>query len=289
MTKLADITEMEDLLEGLVTIPTVPTTLGEINRILEDPESSAKDAADVVAKDPAVAAKTLRLVNSAYYALQSPVSSIPFAVSIVGLKVLKNLVIQATVLESFGDLDGVGGISGDWLWDHCYKTAVAAGEIAKRVGKAAQMLPEDAYTCGLIHDVGRIIMGESMGPRYARAMLRAKKSEQEIHLVERELFQFDHAMVGAYLSEQWRLSPRLSKSILHHHDPEALAQDEVEEDRLLGHLLAAANAMAHTAKEGRKPYPVEDDFRPSLAALGLEEAEEIEEILEKVQVTVRET
>ena len=221
-SQLADLDALEDLLEGLVSIPTVPSTLTEINRILDDPDGSAREAAEVVARDPAVAAKVLRLVNSAYYALKNPVSNIPFAVSILGLKVLKNLVVQATILETFGAKEGAAGLDTEWLWDHSFKAAVAAGQLARHAADTVKMIPEDAYTCGLIHDVGRIIMADSFGAKFARAVLVARKTKKPLQQVEQETFNFDHAAVGALLSERWRLSPRLSKASLHHHSPQAL-------------------------------------------------------------------
>ncbi len=83
--------ELEDLIDSTVNIPTIPSTLLEINKVVSSPEGSAKEAASVIERDPAISAKVLRLVNSSIYALKNPVSSISLACSIVGLKVIKNI------------------------------------------------------------------------------------------------------------------------------------------------------------------------------------------------------
>ena len=278
---------VEELLEGLITIPTIPSTLMKINKILENPDSSPKDAAEVVSKDPAVATKVLRLVNSAYYALKNPVNSIPFAVSILGLKVLKNLVVQATVLNVFGDTDGAGGLSGEWLWDHSFKAAVAAHSIAKAAKETVKMIPEDAYTCGLIHDVGRIIMAENLGAKYARVILEAKRKNLPLWKREREVFKFDHAHVGAYLADKWGLSPRLKWAVLFHHEPAILAKEGNEGDENLGYLISLSNILAHQYCCDKSPYPFEANMEKALEIIELEE-EKLEEIKEKVKETRRE-
>jgi len=286
-SQLADLDALEDLLEGLVSSPTGPSTLTEINRILDDPDGSAREAAEVVARDPAVAAKVLRLVNSAYYALKNPVSNIPFAVSILGLKVLKNLVVQATILETFGAKEGAAGLDTEWLWDHSFKAAVAAGQLARHAADTVKMIPEDAYTCGLIHDVGRIIMADSFGAKFARAVLVARKTKKPLQQVEQETFNFDHAAVGALLSERWRLSPRLSKAILHHHSPQALDGEAAAEDRLLGCLLHAADILAHKGAEKQAPYPAPEEPAACLGKLTVPE-EAVPELLALVTATRRE-
>ena len=116
--------ELEDLVDGTVNIPTIPTVLTEITNIFHSPEGSAKEAAAVIEKDPAIATRVLRLVNSSFYGLRNPVSNINLACSILGLKVIKNLVVQATVLQTFGSTPEIRGFDAQWLWDHSFKAAI---------------------------------------------------------------------------------------------------------------------------------------------------------------------
>ncbi len=285
-TPILDMETLEGLLEGLVTIPTVPSTLVEINTILEDPEGSAQDAAKVVSKDPAVAVKVLRLVNSAYYALKNPVNDISFAVSILGLKVLKNLVVQATVLEAFGDKGKAGNLSEDYLWEHSFKAAVAASMLARIAKDKVKMIPEDAYTCGLIHDVGKIIMAENLGTKYTKALFLGGRKKLSASQAEMEAFQFDHAAVGAYLSEKWGLSLRMVKALRFHHIPWVLEEDKEEADRYLGHLLSAADGLAREGHHANHPMPPGQDWEKSLEILEIGE-EAREEILSEVEKTSR--
>ena len=101
--------ELEELIDTTVSIPTIPTTLMQINKIVASEDGSTRACGDVIIRDPAIATKLLRLVNSSFYSLKNPVSAVPLACSIVGMRVIKNLVLQATVLESFAVSKSVQG------------------------------------------------------------------------------------------------------------------------------------------------------------------------------------
>ncbi|MEO6597608.1 MAG: HDOD domain-containing protein [Planctomycetota bacterium] len=127
--------ELEELIDGTVNIPTIPTVLTEITNVVNSPEGSAKEAAAIIEKDPALATRLLRLVNSSFLGLKNPVSNVNLACSILGLKViksLKNLVVQATVLQTFGSTSEVFGFDAQWLWDHSFSLSHAGRAFADR-------------------------------------------------------------------------------------------------------------------------------------------------------------
>ena len=167
--------ELGEQIEQTVTIPTVPTTLFEIDKIVNDPDGSAAAAAEVIAKDPAIASKVLRLANSSIYGLKSQVCDIPHAVSILGLRVLRNLVVQATILEEFGDKgEGVDGFDLDHLWDHSVKVGVAAKQLARMSPVDFDLDEEVAYTAGLLHDIGKILLIENAPETVQRRRCRSR-------------------------------------------------------------------------------------------------------------------
>ncbi len=232
-------TSLEELIGSTVTIPTVPTTLNEINRILDDPEGSAPEAAEVVAKDQAIATKVLRLANSPLFGLRHPVSNIPHAVSILGLKTLRNLVVQATVLEQFKNCKKDGGFDPLWLWDHSIKVGHCAKTLARRYRKLFRFDPEEAYTAGLLHDVGMIVLIDHDIEKFLQCMEASNRECRSIHLVEEEVFGFHHAQVGSLLARTWKLSSSLSEAIGHHH-----ADSGDEEGFEKGRLIRISDALA---------------------------------------------
>ena len=185
--------ELEELIDGTVSIPTIPTVLTEITNIFNSPDGSAKDAAHVIEKDAAIATRVLRLVNSPFYGLKNPVSNINLACSILGLKAIKNLVVQATVLQTFGSSPAVRGFDANWLWDHSFKTAVACKMIAERSPANAGMQKDDAYTCGLIHDIGKLILIDSQSDRFGESLELSKSKKLPLAKAEAEVFGFNLA------------------------------------------------------------------------------------------------
>jgi len=257
---------LDELISSTVTIPTIPTTLAEIQRIVNDPDGSAAEAAEVIVKDPAIASKVLRLANSSIYALRVPVSDIQHAVCILGLKILKNLVVQATVLENF---QGRGGeaLSANWLWDHSLKTARAARGLAGLVPKDPGIELEEAYSAGLLHDVGKVLLMEAEGDRYLRAVTLSRLKKIPLYKSEFDIFGFTHADVGCHLADRWNMSAVLCAAIGQHHD-----EDLDIETNPAAYLLQFANSMAHNVASGVLSYHTDADIDEEiLESFGLDD------------------
>jgi HD-like signal output (HDOD) protein len=260
--------ELEELIESTVSIPTIPTILAEINRVFASADGSAQEAAEIIEKDPAIAAKLLRLVNSSFYALRNPVNSIPLACSILGLKVIRNLVVQATVLDTFSDVPELDSFDPSLLWDHSFKTAVAARELVKRSSASFELDADDAYTCGLVHDVGRLVLLSDQQDNFVEALRYANDRNMPLARAEAEVFGFTHAHVGGLLARHWKLSEKTAAAIMYHHSPGTDAEQWAR-----GFLVHAADTIAHTVTSKELPWngdPLDDD---SMAILGLSEDE----------------
>jgi HD-like signal output (HDOD) protein len=257
--------ELEELIDGTVGIPTIPTVLTEISAIVASPDGSAKEAAKVIEKDPAIATRALRLVNSSFYGLKNRVASINLACSILGLKVIKNLVVQASILQSFGDGESKG-FDADSLWDHSIKTAVACRLLAKHANITQSLSLEDAYTSGLIHDIGKLVLIDGQAERFGEALQLSRAAEAPLAHAEVEIFGFNHAHVGGLLASRWNLPPNVQAAVMFHHTPATNAEDWSR-----GFLVNAANSYAHMAAKSERGWRGDVLDEDALAALGLSE------------------
>lgn len=271
--------ELEELIDGTVSIPTIPTILNDINAVLSSPDGSAKDAARIIERDPAIATKVLRLVNSSFYALKNTVSSIPLACSILGLKVIRNLVVQATVLETFGKGPDMADFAVDWLWDHSFKAAIAARLLAEKSPAGHQLSKEDAYTCGLIHDVGKMILLESQIDQFGESLRLSREQKIPLAKAEGEVFGFTHAHVGGLLAQRWRLADAVQAAVMYHHSPATNPEDWAR-----SFLIKAANTLAHQETGTPASYQGDTTDADSLQALGIP-ADEMAEIRATVRMT----
>jgi putative nucleotidyltransferase with HDIG domain len=266
---------LHDLIDATVSIPTIPATLMAINEIVQSPEGTAKQAGGVIERDPALATKVLRLVNSSFYALRNPVGSVPLACSILGLKMIRNIVVQATVLETFSQAPELAGFDPQWLWDHSFKTALGARMLAQ-AAPGLGIDRDEAYTCGLIHDVGKMVLLQSQAPSFAVALGASRRRNVPLARTEYDKFGFSHAHVGGLLAQRWKLSPTTQLAVTAHHG--AAGGDE----RGLAFLVSVANGLAHEVAPGSGGWVGERCDAVVLQRLGIEKPA-LDEIREAVR------
>jgi HD-like signal output (HDOD) protein len=269
--------ELESLVDSTVTIPTIPTVLVEIQEVVNDPNGCTADAAAIIQRDPAIGAKMLRLVNSPLYALKNAVTAIPLACSILGLKVVHNVVVQATVIDQFGEGPELGNFDLRWLWDHSFKTAMAARMLVREASVEVEMSMDEGYTSGLIHDIGKIILLQSDPTRFGVALKCSREQDIPLARAEAELLGFTHAHVGGLLADRWRLAPILQAAVMYHHSPGADPNDCAA-----GFLIKAANTLAHRAATTGGGYAGDLCDDDALQALGIPQ-ERLDEITLNIQ------
>jgi putative nucleotidyltransferase with HDIG domain len=199
----------------LKSIPSLPHVLSTVNSLLSDPASSLREIAKVLSTDEGLASRVLKLVNSAYYGLPRMVSTIPLATTILGSKAIKNHVINIAYADLMGALGG-GHREYDILWRHALKTAAWARAICTDSGHAD---PEEAFTAGLVHDIGKALSLRLKPTDYGRLIVEAERSGRALTGVEQEVIGFDHNQMGAWAATRWQLPETLVSSIRWHHEP----------------------------------------------------------------------
>ncbi len=284
---MVQLEQVREIVSETVTIPTIPTTLQEINRIIHDPDGSAKEASEYISKDVAIAPKVLRLANSPLCGLRNPVSDIQQAVSILGLKMLRNLVLQATVLEQLCPTVASATCDPRALWDHSFKVAQVAKTLSKISHVEFGLSRDEAYTAGLLHDVGKILLLDYDPQKIQQALTKSVDEKIPMFLAEEEVFGFNHAHIGAVLAESWGLGECLHQAILFHH--EAPRDGETEEDALAamrGTLIRVANSLAHRFAPCPMIYTGDQVSEDGIAVLqlGVDAMDEIEQIVKETSL-----
>lgn len=203
--------DIDQILDEVVTLPSMPGTLIHVTELLDDPDYSVEEVAKAISADPGITLKTLRLVNSAYYGIRQPVSSIEHAIVLLGAKVIRNLVLTATSLETVQQ-------GAEPFFRHSVAAAVCLRAMANVHSLPADTTPEQAFIYGLLHDVGKILLEEFMPQEWQTAHEMARSEGIPLFLAEQRRLGIDHAMVGARLAARWRLSGELVSAIAGHHD-----------------------------------------------------------------------
>ena len=214
------------VLARLDDLPSSPAVAAEIDRIIADPKLTIKDIESRITKDQALVAKLLRLVNSSFYGLSKPVSSMARAITLAGTKTIRNLVFAVTTNPLLEKNLPAYGYAKLGLWTHSLTTAVATQVIGSHL--ALEEIPPDEYfVVGLLHDIGKLILGEFIGSVDAESAEMLGAGGRACMEKEREMTGFDHAELGAMIAEKWNMSEMLSTLISCHHNPaEATAYGE---------------------------------------------------------------
>ncbi len=202
-------------LREIKNLPTLPGIVTKLTKMAEDPDTTTEQMGKVISKDHILAAKLLRLVNSAFYGFPQRISSLNSAIILLGFNVIKSLIISASIFEIMEDQDVE-------LWEHSLGCAVVCSVVAKRLGLND---PEEISTAGLIHDIGKVAIKMELPQEYEEInqMIREKKVSRLT--AEREILGLDHAEVGGWLAKRWNLPNKLIEPISCHHDPR-LAKNE---------------------------------------------------------------
>ncbi|MCE7927529.1 MAG: HDOD domain-containing protein [Chloroflexi bacterium CFX7] len=205
-----------DILGQLEDLPPLPAVAARVMGLADDDRTSALDLAQVLSTDQALTARLIKISNSAYYGFARRVGTVREAVLVLGFKQVRQLAVGASLVNSFKRnrlLDGVFDL--DLFWGHSVATAVAGEAIAKKT-RAAR--PEDAFTAGILHDIGRLVISQVMPREFADAVTFARSNHSSLHEAETRLTGFDHAAVGRVLGEQWKFPGHLVDAIALHHD-----------------------------------------------------------------------
>jgi putative nucleotidyltransferase with HDIG domain len=224
-------------------IPSIPLVLIKIIQTLDANTSSAKELEDLILHDPALAARILRLANSAFYSFRARVKTISHAISLLGMNVVTSLAIGINIFDTFTKGSRSEAKHINQLWTHSCGVAVLVKEIWTRKS-SVQKEGEFAFLCGLLHDLGKMAFFKTYPGHYSSFFALAKsETDPAISSFERENYGVDHSVVGEMLAKQWGFPPELVSVIRKHHDPTAL-------DMPMVRAVAVADLVAKELKIG---------------------------------------
>jgi len=212
----------DDKLRGLAgkmrTLPSFPTLYLEIIREIESPNSSIQGIAKIVAQDPGITAKILQVTNSAAFGLPEKVNDPVEAVQQLGMITVRSLVLSAQVFSSFHSTR-LKKFSAEALWAHLMKCGDLARTIMRRehVGFTES---EDAFTAGMLHDMGMLMLADSLPNEFEKALALAEAEKIPLPAAELEIFGATHTGLAAYLFGLWGLPAAIVEAVAFHHTPE---------------------------------------------------------------------
>lgn len=214
--------ELERTLGQIDRLPALPAITARLLEVTSDEGGSTRELVDLIESDAALSARVLSVAGRAH--LGSRAETVERAVVLLGFDTIRNLVIAVQVVDTLGrcEPESASRFDRDGLWMHNLAVACAARSLAERFGRAAgsSVRPEEAFICGLLHDVGKIAMDACFPKSYARVLDRADTLREPLTQSEQAVMGIDHTQAGARLAANWNLPAMMRECIwLHHQDP----------------------------------------------------------------------
>ena len=211
---------LKEIESQLARCPSLPS-LGSINKALQGlllmEQRYTAQIAEIIRRDPSLTARLLRLVNSVYYGLTTPVNTIEEAVFYLGVREIRQLVVVTPVIEDFQRLTRQCDFPWREFWQHCIGTALMTREIVTAVQLPGE---ESDYVAGLIHDIGKLVMAWTFPDHFTEIHRQALQTKRDLIEIETEVLGMDHSELGARYLERHRLPDIMIKTARFHHQPE---------------------------------------------------------------------
>lgn len=263
-------------------LPPMPQVASRAISLVENPDTTASDLTELLATDAALAARVLKIANSAMFSRQREISTLNMAIMVIGFKALKGIIVAATLRQlnkSFGALERQ-------IWESSMAAAMCATTIAKRLKKR---YIEEIFLLGLLHNLGQIVLLFQPETRkdYKRVLETIASDSLDFASAEQKVFGFAHPLIGALVAKKWNFAPDTCQVILHYRDPLEGAKPETELEEKTA-VVQLATFVSHGAGIGNpEGYPSSPDaIRTAAIHLGVPEADVDQWLAELSQSTL---
>lgn len=253
----------QSLLKRFNDSRTLPHVALRLSKLFSSEGSRIQEFESLIKMDPVLVSRLLRMVNSPYYGIREKITSISRAIVFIGMKNLRNIVVIEGLKETIQGVGPKQGFSRKRLWLHCVAVSICCQVIVERIfGQRG----EDAFLCGILHDIGLIVEDQIVPDLFAGTCQAATADSKPFPLIEKEIIGTDHCEVGALLAQTWNLPEEVCKGIRKHHT--------VDETTLPGSLIGITQLAEFMASKmgygglgdeaSKMSRPLDDHIRDNL-------------------------
>lgn len=233
---------LETLIAEVDKLVSLPDIYYRLEECIVDPTSTVEDVAELLRCDPDLCARMLRMANSAFYSFPTRIETIERAVSTIGLRQIRELVLVTSVVKVFAGIPA-DAVNMGTFWEH----SLAVGIMSRELGQHARLPNADGfYIPGILHDIGRLVMYLKLPALMGELLARHELEGRSLFSMEDEILDYTHADIGARLLELWKLPPSIWEPVGCHHDPGSSGEYE-----LASCAIHLADAWVNTHRIGR--------------------------------------
>ncbi len=254
-------------------LPSLPAIAAQVIELTSDEQVSMDELARTITNDQGLAAKILRTINSSFYGLREPVSTIKRAVVLMGLKPVKTLALSFSLVTAIKENEDPK-FDYDAYWRRGLYTGIAARVLLESVGKKDQA--EEAFLGGLLQDVGMLALHRVLGDKYLAILTQTEGDHRRLASLELEHFETQHTDIGAMLCERWKLPEQLVTPVKFHERPTAAPPSTTEIVR----AVAIGNLIHDVLTAENAAEPMKDAYKRSERWFGLR-TDAVDEIIRR--------
>ena len=241
---------MDEVLDMLHKLPAMPVVVQEVISSFDDPGLDVATLARKISQDQIVAAKVLRVANSAFYGLSRQVGSIQEAVVILGFGSVRTLTIAAGLVNGFSP-DNDELFDRKKFWQYSIRVAVCSKTMAKTLGQNQEI----AFTAALLHDIGQMVLALCLPGPYGRVLDRQAQFGGELAEIEQAELKFDHATLGAEVAKRWNFPAMIQHAICYHHAPDQEPSEPITDIVHVADFLDSAFHAGKSEEEILRAFP----------------------------------
>jgi HD-like signal output (HDOD) protein len=238
---IEQLSQVDSLIAGVDNLPTPPVVFSRINESIANPNTSAYHIASIIAEDPAMSAKILRLSNSAFYGTRMEITSVKQAIITIGLEAIRSLVLSTSVFDAFKINKGLAQFQEDF-WRHSLAVGSACRALMRITSTDWIKDSDKVFSAGLLHDIGKLVLVACLPKEFAKLNITDVKTYSFNEKSEKEKLGYTHSDLGTALAQKWNLPGLLQDAIAFHHIP-----GKSPENNSLATLVYCANLMSHQA------------------------------------------
>ena len=260
-----------DRISEITEILTFPDVLIEVNNLITSSDTSASDIAKIISNDIALSTKILKLVNSSFYGFSKQITSINYAIVILGFSAVRNLAVTIFVLDmKYNDMCGFDSKN---FWRFSINTGLVAQYLCEFTEKGSK---EDAYISGLLHDIGVVILNQYFSDEFVSAFSYAQNNNCTLLEAERRILDFDHVEIGSIILDSWNFPEGIVNVCKRYNCPNS------DQDEIMPSIICLSDWFCRALKLGNPA----DNSLPELSdtvmtRLGIDE-EDIYPILKNI-------
>jgi len=207
--------QIKERVKTIIQLPALPTLALEVVEMVDNPKTSAQQLGRLISADSALTGKVLKIANSPFYGFPKKISTVDFAIIVLGFDALKEIVISIALVSTLQRKTDTF-FNTQSFWDHSISTGVIARRLARDIG---YRVTGEVFVAGLLHDMGISVLNKYFSSEFHRIVDIVRESELSFYDAEESVLAVTHAEIGGWLGERWNLPDHLVEAITCHHQP----------------------------------------------------------------------